>query len=190
MITVPPTDLIDIGANLTHESFALDLPEVLSRAAAVGVTKLIVTGTSLESTAAAIALHANHRGRLYATAGIHPHHAADMNVDTLQRLEDLVADEAVVAVGECGLDYYRNYAAREAQIRAFRLQLELAARVQKPVFLHQRDAHADFMAILRDYRPHLCDGACYRHYGMDLRRTSRSAPGAPDVDHSDGATDG
>jgi TatD DNase family protein len=161
MIAVPPTDLIDIGANLTHESFAQDLPEVLSRATAAGVTRLIVTGTSLESTAAAIGLHDSHRGQLYATAGVHPHHAAEMNSDTLQQLEKLVAHEAVVAVGECGLDYYRNYAPREAQIYAFRRQLELAARVQKPVFLHQRDAHADFMAILREYRPHLRDAVAH-----------------------------
>jgi TatD DNase family protein len=152
MITAHPPELIDIGANLTHESFAQDLPEVLRRAHHAGVQRMIVTGTSTAATRAALALHALHPSRLFATAGLHPHHAAELSPDVLSELRELAMQPGVVAVGECGLDYYRNFAPREAQLRAFRALLEVAATTGKPVFLHQRDAHADFVAILREYR--------------------------------------
>jgi TatD DNase family protein len=161
-----PPELIDIGVNLTHESFVQDLPDVLHRAERAGVHRMIVTGTSVAATAAALALRAQHPHRLYATAGLHPHHAADYDTATSERLRELATQEGVVAVGECGLDYYRNLAPREAQLKAFSAQLELAVELQKPVFLHQRDAHADFMAVLRDYRPRLTAGVAHCFTGQ------------------------
>jgi TatD DNase family protein len=89
---------------------------------------------------------------LFATAGIHPHHAVDLNADTLPALQELARDARVVAIGECGLDYFRDLSPRDFQRRAFAWQLELAAVTGKPLFLHQRDAHEDFIAILRDHR--------------------------------------
>ena len=160
-------ELIDIGSNLGHESLRSDLPQVLARAAAAGVTRQIVTGTSLEATRQAIHLQRLHPGVLYATAGIHPHHAADLDGHALAQLTQLAADPAVVAIGECGLDYYRNFAPREAQLKAFALQLELAVACGKPVFLHQRDAHADFIAVLRDYHPSLSDAVAHCFTGSD-----------------------
>jgi TatD DNase family protein len=154
-------ELIDIGSNLTHESFQHDFDAVLSRAVAAGVSRQVVTGTSIAATEAAIHLHHLHPDRLFATAGVHPHHAGDLDAATLAQLEHLAASPAVVAVGECGLDYYRNFAPRDVQRSAFAQQLELAARVGKPVFLHQRDAHADFVAILRDYLPGLKDAVAH-----------------------------
>ncbi len=154
-------ELIDIGVNLTHESFVHDLPDVLHRAARAGVHRMIVTGTSVAATEAALALRALHPQRLFATAGLHPHHAADYDPATRERLRDLATRPGIVAVGECGLDYYRNFSPREAQLKAFAGQLELAVELQKPVFLHQRDAHADFMAVLRDYRPRLVNGVAH-----------------------------
>ncbi|MEO6080718.1 MAG: TatD family hydrolase [Steroidobacteraceae bacterium] len=166
MITAHPPELIDIGANLTHESFAQDLPEVLRRAHHAGVQRMIVTGTSVAATRAAIDLHAGHPTRLFATAGLHPHHAADLSPDVLAELRELARHPGVVAVGECGLDYYRNYAPREAQLRAFRAVLEVAVSCGKPVFLHQRDAHADFVSILREFRGALTDGVAHCFTGQ------------------------
>jgi len=145
-------ELIDIGANLAHDSFDADREAVLNRAAAAGVTQIVVTGSSEESTRQAIELSRAHRGVLFATAGVHPHHAADLTVDTLPALQVLARDDHVVAVGECGLDYFRDFSPRDLQRRAFGWQLELATVTGKPVFLHQRDAHDDFIAILREHK--------------------------------------
>jgi len=133
-------DLVDIGANLTHDSFDRDRAEVLARAAAAGVGRAIVTGASVTGSAQALELAAEHPGVLFATAGVHPHHAADFDAHTSAALRALLADPKVVAVGECGLDYFRDFSPRDAQRRAFQAQLELAATVAKPVFLHERAA--------------------------------------------------
>ena len=145
-------ELIDIGANLAHDSFDADRDAILQRAAAQGVAQIVVTGSSEESTRKAIELARAHPGALFATAGVHPHHAADLTVDTLPALQALAGDEHVVAAGECGLDYFRDFSPRDLQRRAFGWQLELAAATGKPVFLHQRDAHDDFIAILREHK--------------------------------------
>lgn len=163
-------ELIDIGANLTHESFGHDLQAVLERAQAAGVRRQIVTGTCIATTAAAIGLHGRHPAMLFATAGVHPHHAAQLDDGAFVQLERLAVSPAVVAIGECGLDYYRNLAPREVQRTAFIRQLELAARTGKPVFLHQRDAHADFIAILREHLPGLKDAVahCFTGHAGEL----------------------
>lgn len=145
--TVP--DLIDIGANLTHESFQGDLSAVLARASRAGVHRMLVTGADAEGSEAALALARAHRGRLWATAGVHPHHAAQYDSEVETRLAALHDDPLVLAVGECGLDYFRDLSPRATQQFAFERQLALAQRCGKPLFLHQRDAHADFMAVLR-----------------------------------------
>lgn len=158
--------LIDIGINLTHDSFDADLDSVIARAAAAGVMQMMVTGSSGTSTHAAIDLARAHPGRLFATAGIHPHHAAELTADLLEELRELAALAQVVAVGECGLDYYRDYSPRAMQREAFHRQLELAARIGKPVFLHQRDAHEDFVAILREHRATLAGGVAHCFTGL------------------------
>jgi TatD DNase family protein len=145
-------ELIDIGVNLAHDSFDADRDAILQRAADAGVAQMVVTGSSEESTRKAIGLSAANRHRLFATAGVHPHHAVDLTGETLPALKDLARDEHVVAVGECGLDYFRDLSPRDMQRRAFGWQLEIAADTGKPVFLHQRDAHEDFLAILREHR--------------------------------------
>lgn len=166
MIAAAPHELIDIGANLTHESFARDLPEVLQRATDANVGRMIVTGTSVAATRAAIDLHRENPQRLFATAGLHPHHAAELSPSVLEELRELARRPGVVAVGECGLDYYRNFAPREAQISAFRALLEVAVACGKPVFLHQRDAHSDFISILREFRSDLVDGVAHCFTGQ------------------------
>lgn len=154
-------DLIDIGANLTHDSFDRDRAAVLARAAAAGVRRLIVTGTSVTASLQAAALCEIHPEALFATAGIHPHHASTFDGHASDALRAFLAAPAFVAVGECGLDYYRDFSPREAQRLAFDAQLELAAEVRKPVFLHERDAHADFVSHLRTARSALVGGVAH-----------------------------
>jgi TatD DNase family protein len=154
-------ELIDIGANLTHSSFAADLEPVIRAAVAAGVTRQIVTGTDLASSRAAADLAARHPRMLWSTAGVHPHHAASFSSELRAQLEELLVRPAVVAVGECGLDYFRDLSPRPAQRAAFVAQLEIAARTGKPVFLHQRDAHEDFTAILTEHRAALRGGVAH-----------------------------
>jgi TatD DNase family protein len=153
--------LIDIGINLAHDSFDSDRAEVIQRAAAAGVTRMVITGSSLASTRAAIELVRSDPQRFRCTAGVHPHHATELDETALQGLATLAAQPEVVAVGECGLDYFRNFSPRPAQIAAFRQQLDVAVKVRKPVFLHQRDAHDEFLTILREYSPQLVGGVAH-----------------------------
>jgi TatD DNase family protein len=153
--------LIDIGINLSHDSFDADRDAVMTRAAEAGVVQMIVTGSSGPTTRASIDLARAHPGRLFATAGVHPHYATELSDDLLSELRALAALPEVVAVGECGLDYFRDLSPHDVQQRAFHRQLELAALVKKPVFLHQRDAHEDFLAILREHRPTLTGGVAH-----------------------------
>jgi TatD DNase family protein len=147
-----PLTLIDIGINLGHDSYDSDRDEVIARAEKAGVVQMVVTGASIEGSRKAIELARSRPGELFATAGIHPHHATELTPDALSELEELARRPEVVAAGECGLDYFRDFSPRSVQRDAFHRQLELAARVGKPVFLHQRDAHEDFLAILREHR--------------------------------------
>ncbi len=154
-------ELVDIGSNLTHESFAEDGAEVIARAAEVGVTRQIVTGADLTSSAAAAELAAAYPSKLWSTAGIHPHHATAFDPGRRGELLELLGRPQVVAVGECGLDYFRNFSPPAAQRAAFVAQLELAAGIGKPVFLHQREAHEDFKAILEDFTGRLAGGVAH-----------------------------
>jgi TatD DNase family protein len=144
--------LIDIGANLTHESFRHDFDAVLDRARAHGVIQMVVTGASHAGSDHALELARTHPGLLYATAGVHPHHAIDYSDVTDARLRELAHQPEVRAVGETGLDYHRNYSPRDVQLQVFERQLQIAVEVGKPLFLHQRDAHHDFLALLKRYR--------------------------------------
>lgn len=144
-------ELIDIGANLGHESFAHDLDAVLARAQAAGVVQLVVTGASREGSRQALEIARTRPGILFATAGVHPHHAIEYADETDSELRELHREAELVAVGECGLDYFRDLSPRLAQRRAFERQLQIAVDFGKPLFLHQRDAHADFMAIMQEF---------------------------------------
>jgi TatD DNase family protein len=154
-------DLVDIGSNLTHDSFAQDRDLVMARAMQAGVHRQIVTGADLPGSRQAAALAAAHPSRLWSTAGVHPHHAQSFAASNRPELIELLNSDTVVAVGECGLDYYRNLSPPQAQRSAFAAQLQIAAEMQKPVFLHQRDAHQDFMSILEDFRGLLKGGVAH-----------------------------
>jgi len=140
--------LIDIGVNLTHDSFDRDRDAVIARAQAAGVAQMVVTGASREHSPKALALARAHPQVLFATAGVHPHHAVEYTDECDLEMRALHAEPEVVAVGECGLDYFRDFSPRPAQHKAFERQLQLASENRKPLFLHQRDAHADFMAMM------------------------------------------
>jgi TatD DNase family protein len=161
-------ELVDIGANLTHESFNADRDAVLARARAAGVAQMVVTGASREHSPKALALALAHPGLLFATAGVHPHHAVEYTEECDREMRALLLHPEVVAVGETGLDYFRDFSPRPAQRRAFERQLDIAADTGKPLFLHQRDAHDDFVAIMRGFEGRI--GAAVVHCFTGGRR--------------------
>ncbi len=149
------TQYIDIGANLTNKSLMRDLDAVIQRARAVGVEQIVVTGTQLEESVQAIRLCELYPDTLVCTAGIHPHHASGWQATSEDRLRELAAHSSVRAIGETGLDFNRNYSPRATQLKVFHHQLKIAASLEMPVFAHQRDAHDEFVAILREHRENL-----------------------------------
>jgi TatD DNase family protein len=150
-----PFQLVDIGCNLSHESFDADRDQVIARAREAGVVQMIVTGASEHGSIKALDIARSHPGELFATAGVHPHLASEFNAETESVLRELCDQGEVVAVGETGLDYFRDFSPRDHQKSAFERQLQIAVDCGKPLFLHQRDAHADFIAILRGFRDRL-----------------------------------
>jgi TatD DNase family protein len=153
--------IVDIGVNLAHAQFREDRDQVIDRAVAAGVTQVIVTGTNERASDAASALARKRRGVLFSTAGVHPHNAKECGPGTLDALRALCRTSEVVAVGECGLDFNRDFSPRPVQERWFAEQLGLAAEMKLPVFLHERDAHARFVAILKEHRPRLAGGVVH-----------------------------
>jgi TatD DNase family protein len=159
--------LVDIGANLTHASFRDDLDAVVARAREHGVAAMIVTGTTVEESRRAAEIAEAHG--LYATAGVHPHHARECNEGTIRALREAARHPKVVAIGECGLDFNRNYSPHPSQERWFVAQLELAAELGKPLFLHSRDAHPRFAEILRNLRVGKAVAHCFTGESAELR---------------------
>ena len=144
-------ELVDIGANLTEKRFAADLDEVLARAHAAGVQQIIATGASVADSEQAAALAAS-KAQVFATAGIHPHHAEETTPAAIERLRVLAQQERVLAVGETGLDFFRDITAHSVQIASFEAQMALAADTGLPIFLHERDAYPTFAELLSAHR--------------------------------------
>jgi TatD DNase family protein len=142
-----PLDLVDTHAHLHFPEFADDLDAVLARARAIGVRAMLTVGTDVETSQAAIALAAREPD-VWATVGIHPHDAGTADDATIAEIERLAASPRVAAVGEIGLDYFRNLSPREDQIRVFTRLLEVARRTGKPAVIHCREAHADVLELL------------------------------------------
>lgn len=149
---MPANDLVDIGINLCDKSFVADLDSVMERAENAGVSRMVVTGTDVRQSEKAAALSALHPERLWSTAGVHPHHAKDCDETTIDSLRALLSEPQVVAVGECGLDYNRNFSPPALQRQWFDAQVQLACELQMPLFLHERDALEDQREILSLYR--------------------------------------
>ncbi len=147
--------LIDIGANLSHDSFRNDLDAVIERARAAGVAQFIVTGASEEESASASELARTRPGVLFSTAGVHPHLAREWRKGTEEVIRALAGRPEVVAVGEAGLDFNRDFSPRDKQAQVFEAQLDIAADLRLAVFMHERDAHEKFVEILKPRRQHL-----------------------------------
>jgi TatD DNase family protein len=142
--------LIDTHTHLDHNQFAGDRDEVIGRALAAGITHLITVGCDLASSAACVDIAAGHSA-IYASVGIHPHDAGQASEEGLAQLRDLIRQRGkIVAVGEIGLDYYRDRSPRDVQRHAFRRQIGLAKEVGLPIIIHDRDAHDDVLRILRE----------------------------------------
>ena len=155
--------MIDIGANLTHSAFRDDLADVIERAREAGVEQIIVTGTTVEDTRQASALG------LPFTAGVHPHHARDCGPETIPQLRELARHPRCVAIGECGLDFNRNYSPHPDQEKWFVAQAELGLELGKPLFLHSRDAHPSFSEILRSLKIEKAVAHCFTGEREELK---------------------
>ena len=149
----------DIGVNLTDKR--LSDPAILDRAQVAGVTHMAITGTSIEESRQAIELARLHPGVLCCTAGIHPHYAKDAAPDYLDQLRALALQPEVVAIGECGLDFNRNFSPPDTQLQVFESQLALAAELNMPVFLHERDAFDEQLVLLKRYRDRIPGGVAH-----------------------------
>jgi TatD DNase family protein len=163
-------ELFDTHAHLHFPELAADLGEVLARARAAGVRRMVAVGTSVETSEAAIAL-AGRDPDVWATVGIHPHDARDADAAALAAIERLAAGPRVAAIGEIGLDFFRNLSPPEVQEQVFRQLVALARRTRKPVVVHCRDAHADVLRVLVDERVQDVGGIMHCFSGdVDLAR--------------------
>jgi len=146
---------IDIGINLINKQFRNEIDQTIDRALDANVSKMILTGTSLKNSIQAHQLANKNPQIIYSTAGIHPHNAKTFTDTTQHELKKLLKNPNVVAVGECGLDFDRDFSPRPIQEKCFEMHLELAVEIQKPVFLHERAAHQNFNAIIDLYKDNL-----------------------------------
>lgn len=144
-------ELIDIGLNLMHKSYAKDRISVMQEAKEVGVSKAIITGSSINSSKHAVNFAREHDNIVYATCGVHPHDAKTCDENTIDTLRTLAKEKCVVAIGECGLDYNRNYSPQPVQRKWFEIQIELAEELNMPLFLHDRESYDDFAKIMKKH---------------------------------------
>jgi TatD DNase family protein len=144
------TPLADTHAHLDFSQFTEDRDQVMDRAAKEGITRVVTVGFDLESSRQAVALTKRY-ANLWACVGIHPHEASRGTAEVLDSLRDLSKHHKVVAIGETGLDYYRDRSPRDVQRQVFRQELDIAAEAGKPAVIHNRAAHEDIMPIIRDW---------------------------------------
>ncbi|MCV6589928.1 MAG: YchF/TatD family DNA exonuclease [Marinobacterium sp.] len=169
---------IDICVNLTDKRFAKDQPDIVEQAVEANVKQMIIAGTNLANSEAALTLCQQYPEQLYCTAGVHPHDAKDATPTHWRNIRALLNEQNVVAVGETGLDFNRDFSPRPQQIAAFEQQLELAADCHKPLLLHERDAHQQQYEMLTSARDHITGGvihcftgerkALYNYLDLDL----------------------
>lgn len=142
---------IDIGINLTNKQFYNEHEEIINRALDQGVEHMILTGTSVRGSKESAEIAEEYPEILFSTAGIHPHDAKSFNGESISELRKLLKQDHVISVGECGLDFDRDFSPRPIQERGYKAQLELAIEVDKPLFLHERSAFKRFNEITDEY---------------------------------------
>lgn len=142
---------IDIGINLTNKQFYNEHEEIISRALDHGIEHMILTGTSIRGSKESAEIAEEYPEILFSTAGIHPHDAKSFNEQSISELRKLLKQDHVVSVGECGLDFDRDFSPRLIQEKCYQAQLELSVEVNKPLFLHERSAFKRFNEITDDY---------------------------------------
>jgi len=148
--------LVDCGVNLTNPKFSQHTDYVIARALSAGVQKMVITGLKLNGCKAAVVMAKTRPNILYAAVGIHPHFVKDDWTDkTLDQLEEQVKQPECVAVGECGLDYKRDYSPRDQQEVAFKKQVQLGVRYQKALLVHERDSHDGIIEVLKEFEASL-----------------------------------
>lgn len=157
----------DIGVNLNDKRLVF-LP-VFERALAADVNHIVITGTSLHKSQQAILLAQQYPQHLWTTAGVHPHDASEFTIQTLNALRTLAKSNCVVAIGECGLDFNRNFSTPEQQFFAFEQQLRLACELGLPVFLHERDAFEVQIELLTKYHKELSGGVVHCFTGDTIQ---------------------
>ena len=140
----------DIGANLTHKSFHKDFNEVIKEAKNNNLKKICITSTSIEDTKASLDIAEKDSDFFITTCGIHPHHADSFKNNDIEKIKDLCIHPSVKAIGEAGLDFNRNFSNKKNQIRCFKSQIEIAQEFSLPLFMHQRDAHEDFIECFKN----------------------------------------
>ena len=145
-------NITDIGINLMNARYHKDRDEVVERAIEVGVTKMIITGTTIWNSKSAIIRARKHPGMVFSTVGIHPHSAKDCSTEIINEMRQLASHKEVVAIGECGLDFDRDFSPRDIQEKWFEEQIKLACELNMPLFLHEREAHRRFIDILSKYK--------------------------------------
>ena len=157
-----PSKLFDIGANLTHKSFNKDLKEVLERAFKNGVNNICITGCNLSDSKKALEIAQLFPDNLITTCGIHPHYADSFDKKSILEIYDVCQNTLVKAIGETGLDFNRNYSDKDKQIESFLNHIKIANKLNLPMFLHQRDAHQDFMYCINTEKPEVkCVVHCF-----------------------------
>ena len=160
--TTTKFECIDIGANLTNKKFKNDLEKVLDDSKSAGLSHIVLTGSSEKNSVEAAKICERHPGFLYSTAGIHPHDASEFDpVRTAKTLSDLYELDHVVAVGECGLDFNRDFSPRDKQRDCFAAHLELASTSGLPLFLHERDAFDTFYSMMKEARDRVSRGVVH-----------------------------
>ena len=154
--------LVDIGINLSNSSFAHDYAKVVDNGIAAGVEKMLITGTSLSESQQTLALvqelSPERPNCLFTTAGVHPHDAKSWEPHHRKAFRELLDQPEVIAVGECGLDFNRDFSPRPVQEQVFAEHLSLASETKLPLFLHERDAHERFIGIWREHRDTITAG--------------------------------
>ena len=151
----PAHYLIDIGANLTHPELNKKIDAIVDNIKSTNIAKVIITSSNITDTKEALNIIKKYPNLFYTTVGFHPHNAKDYNSNDVTEIETLLNNNKVLALGECGLDFYRKYSSKKEQFFCFEQHLEIAKNIKKPIFLHERHAFKDFVNILKKHKDKL-----------------------------------